>query len=151
MPAALPGQRIDELCAHAVGVLGEAAHGGTGLLADPVGEGQKRAGLRVLHRGIAQQHCLAFARQQRVGDRLGLVARFGLDRRGHALGRRDRRCDGCERMDPGARCGGHRAGQRHRPVVVHRMQAVNARALLRRLAQALGEQRMVLAQEGADH
>ena len=42
------------------------------------------------------------------------------------------------------------AGDRHQPVVVHRMQHVDLRAALGGLAQAMRDQRMVLAQERAD-
>jgi hypothetical protein len=41
--------------------------------------------------------------------------------------------------------------QRHQPVVVRRMQHVDVRAALRRLAKAVRDQGMLLAQERADH
>jgi hypothetical protein len=51
---------------------------------------------------------------------------------------------------PGRRRGRQAGGHRQQPVVVHRVQAVHLRAAARRLADALREQRMVLAQERAD-
>ena len=41
-------------------------------------------------------------------------------------------------------------GHRQQPVIVHRVQAVHLRPAARGLADALCEQRVVLAQEGAD-
>jgi hypothetical protein len=55
-------QRLHHLRAHRVGRLGQVAHAGAGLLADPLGQRQQAAGGRMLRRGVAQQHGLALAR-----------------------------------------------------------------------------------------
>ena len=81
---------------------------------------------RMLLGEVAEQHCRVFSAFQRFRERRDRIWNF---RRRHDALARDR----------------------HRPVVVHRVQHVDLRAALGRLAQAMRDQRMVLAQERAHH
>ncbi len=141
----------DELSAHGVGRLGQVAQLGAGLLGDPLAQGLQGGSLRVLRSGVAQQHSLVLARQQRGGDGLGGIgsgavagdvdAQLVGDRHGHVA----------QGLSPGARRHGDALSQGHQPVVVGAADGGHLGAALGGMAQARGEQRVILAQEGADH
>ncbi|MCY1501637.1 hypothetical protein D9M68_357180 [compost metagenome] len=155
--AAVLREGAHELCAHGVARLSQVADGGAGLCADPVRQGQQAAGLCVVRGGIAEQDRLALATQQRGCDGLrgGVGCVLGCQRRGGAIGLADGRGHGGQRLDPlvgfDDRClrhvdgpgtaVGHEAGGGD-----HRQRG----ALAHGLADALREQRMFLAQVGAD-
>ena len=105
----------------------------------------------MLRCGVAEQQRFALAAHQRRGDRLRVIARIGWRGGSDAFGHSDGRGDLRQRIGPCARCGGHVRRERHRPIVMHRVQARHLCAVTHGLAQSLREQRMVLAQEGADH
>ena len=105
----------------------------------------------MLGRGIAEQHRLALALQQRLRDGArALARRLDLLRRLDALLRRNGASDPGQRRDPTARRHGEVRGDRHQPVVVRRVEPRHLRAVPCRRAQAQREEGMVLAQEGAD-
>ena len=104
----------------------------------------------MLRGGVAEQQRLAFGAEQRRGNGVRRIVRLARQRRRDAFARGDRHGHVGQRLQPCRRCGSQARPQRHRPVVVRCMQAMDQRAPARRLAQSLREQRMVLAQEGAD-
>ena len=109
-------------------------------------------GLRVLRGGVAEQHRLALAAEQRRGDRLRLVVGFAPSAGAATpLAAATAAAIVGQRLRPALGAAVMLGGHRHQPVVVQRVHARRPCApLLGRLAQALREQRMVLAQERAD-
>ncbi len=130
----------------------EPAEARTGLLGDPAREAfDQRRACGVLAGGVAEQHGLALAalaarRRSPWPRRSALASR----RRGDPLRRGDRGGDRRQRLGPRARRRDDARPHRHQPVVAQGMDAHHLGALLRRLADALREERMVLAQERAD-
>ncbi len=139
-----------QLGAYGVAGLGEIAHRRARALADPLSQCEQRRCLRMLRRRVAQQHGLALAGEQGPGDSRSGLGRVARCRRAHALLRRDRGRDVGQRLGPAARGHGDLRGKGNEPLVLHGMQAVDLGASAGRLPQALCEQRVILAQEGAD-
>ncbi len=113
--------------------------------------------LRMLLREIAEEDAFALARGEARGDRLRRRAE-ALDpgkRRRRRLARRCGRGRHDDLRQQRAACADGATialcADRDQQIVVGRMQQRDLRALLRRLAQPLREQRMILAQEAADH
>ena len=150
--AACAGQRADELRADGVAAVGELAEGRAGLLADPA-----RQALRARRcRDAARRRCRAArpcarrspARRRSPSPRRSAFALSRARRRPwlRRSRRRRRPAPATQLRSARRRCSAHR----HQPVVAQGVHAHHLRALARRLAHALREQRMVLAQERAD-
>ena len=151
--AAGAGQRADELGADAVGRFAEVADAGAGLLADPVARAPAAcAACGCCAAALPSSTALRSPDSSESAISLGCVAALRLRRRGDALGcapprRRRRPARATQRA--------RRGGDAGRPPASPSRRAPHAGSctcapLAHGLAEALREQRMVLAQERAD-
>ncbi len=150
------GPRTGELRADAVRGLAQEPERGARDRRQCLRERVKLRGVGMLFGEIAEEHGAPGARQELVGDGprglRRLEARDAVERRRHrppcGTGSgdhdlRERRRQLRWRHDGLVRDG-------HQPVVVDRTELEHPRAALRRLAQSMGDQRVVVAQEAAD-
>ena len=85
MQATGAGHSADQLSTDAVAGFTEVSAAGTGVGGNPLRQRQQRGRLRMLGCGIAQQHSLAFAAEQRRRDGPGFAARVGWSAKGHTI------------------------------------------------------------------
>ena len=146
--------RARDMRADGVRGLAEEAERGAGRLRQQLRQRVDLRGVEMLHRIISEQDRGLLAGREALGDCALLVGRrnFREDVGHGGTARERRRHDNArERRGNARRRDDRLVRDPDQPVVVDRMQHRHLRALLRRLAQPLREQGMVLAQEAADH
>ena len=151
------GKAPDELRAHAVGVLREHADRRPGEAGDLVRDGDEHRVIRMLLRVVAQEDRGALAAAEALRDGARLVGHGDAGRRPSptspsrglpALPATAFATDASAAAS--ARGPRHEAmGHRHQEIVVRDVHHVHGEPLLRALAQAVGEQRLLLADRGA--